>query len=75
MRKAFYKFFDGLGGVTGKSESLIEGSPKVFSSVDHEIGWPPILILEAGSFLGAQQRVKYIAWVLKALILIFHCSK
>jgi hypothetical protein len=45
---------------------------RYFTSVNHEFGWPPIV---DGSFLGAQHRVNYIAWVLEALILMFHCSK
>jgi hypothetical protein len=61
--------------VTGECESLVEGNPKVFTSVDHGIGWPPTLIRAVGNFLGDQHRVKYIAWVLAAFIFIFHCLK
>jgi hypothetical protein len=40
--KGFLRFLNRSGNVTGKCESLVEVTPRYFTSEDHGIGWPQI---------------------------------
>jgi hypothetical protein len=73
IRKAFSDFSIDLAVWPANVSLLSRVTPKYFISVDHGIERLSTLIWAVGGFLGDQHRVKYISWVLAALIFIFHC--
>jgi hypothetical protein len=75
IRKAFSDVSIDLAVWPANVSLLWRVTKRYFTSVDHGIGWLPTMIWAVGSFLGDQYRVKYIAWVLAALIFIFHSLK